>query len=128
MHKRLGLSAFASPRPDGRDGRSGRLQPGFYVGAGIGTTEIAEDSIDEFNADDSDTGFKVFGGYSFNENFAVEASYFDLGEASGAIEDFPSFGDVRLRGRRLRPERFGGRTDAGQPTVRAVRQGRLRVV
>ena len=39
------------------------------------------------------TGFKIFGGYSFNNNFAVELSYFDLGEVSGSFND-PFFGNI----------------------------------
>ncbi len=52
-----------------------------------------DEGFDRANVDDSDTGFKVFGGYSFNSNFAVELSYFDLGEVSGR-ENFPPFGTV----------------------------------
>jgi OOP family OmpA-OmpF porin len=33
------------------------------------------------SADDSDSGFKIFGGYQFNPNFAFEVAYVDLGEA-----------------------------------------------
>jgi len=41
------------------------------LGAGFTTTSIIDDS--------RDTGFKLFGGYKFNENFALEGGYFDLG-------------------------------------------------
>jgi len=43
-----------------------QLAPGFA------TTSIAED--------DSDIGFKAFGGYQFNRYFAVEGGYFELGK------------------------------------------------
>jgi OOP family OmpA-OmpF porin len=92
MHKRLGLSALATLALTVATTAQADEAPGFYVGAGFGTTEVSEESIDEFTADDSDTGLKVFGGYSFNEYFAVEASYFDFGEASGTLED-QFFGD-----------------------------------
>ena len=92
MHKRLGLSALAALALTVAMTAQAEVAPGFYVGAGFGTTEISEESIEDFTADDSDTGLKVFGGYSFNEYFAIEASYFDLGEASGTIED-DFFGD-----------------------------------
>ena len=92
MYKRLGLSALAALALTVTTAARADMAPGFYVGAGIGTTEVSEESIEEFTADDSDNGFKIFGGYSFNEFFAVEASYFDLGQASGTIED-PFFGD-----------------------------------
>jgi OmpA-OmpF porin, OOP family len=93
MHKRLGLSALAAFALTAAMTAQADVGPSFYVGAGFGTTEVSEDSIDEFLADDSDNGLKVFGGYSFNEYFAIEASYFDFGEANGTIED-PDFGDI----------------------------------
>jgi OOP family OmpA-OmpF porin len=54
------------------------IQPGFYVGAGIGEASV---EIDGTGFDDSDTAFKVFGGYNINRNLAVEAAYFDGGTA-----------------------------------------------
>jgi hypothetical protein len=48
--------------------------PGFYAGVGIGQSSIG---IGEF--DDSDRSFKVFGGYTFNDYFAVELGYFGGG-------------------------------------------------
>ena len=54
-------------------------QPGFYVGAGIGQATLEADDVG-FDADD--TAFKVFGGYSFNDYFAVELTYFDGGAPS----------------------------------------------
>ena len=93
MHKRLGLSALAAFALTAAMTAQADVGPSFYVGAGFGTTEVSEDSIDEFIADDSDNGLKVFGGYSFNQYFAIEATYFDLGEAGGGIED-DFFGDV----------------------------------
>lgn len=92
MYKHLASSALAALALTAAMTARADVGPGFYVGAGFGTTEVSEDSIDEFIADDSDNGLKVFGGYSFNEYFAIEASYFDFGEASGTIED-PFFGD-----------------------------------
>jgi OOP family OmpA-OmpF porin len=87
MDKRFGLSALAALALTASMAARADVEPGFYLGAGVGTTKIDDDSFDGINFDDSDTGFKVFGGYSFNQNFAVEASYFDLGEASGNFED-----------------------------------------
>ena len=48
----------------------------FYLGASIGENYIEQDNVflgEDF--DDSDTGYKVFGGYQFHRNFAVEANY-----------------------------------------------------
>jgi OOP family OmpA-OmpF porin len=56
--------------------------PGFYAGAGVGKASIEED-VTGFDADD--TAFKVFGGYNFNKNFAVEVAYFDGGNPDDRI-------------------------------------------
>ena len=82
MHKRLGLTALAALGLMAATAAQADTQPGFYAGAGIGTTKISDDAFDGTGIDDSDTGFKIFGGYDFNQNFAVEVSYFDFGEAS----------------------------------------------
>jgi OOP family OmpA-OmpF porin len=42
-----------------------------------GTVSLTSDSID-----DSDTGYKLFGGYAFNDYFAVELMYGDFGSVS----------------------------------------------
>jgi OOP family OmpA-OmpF porin len=42
------------------------------VGAGVTTTSIVDDK--------RDTGYKIFGGYRYNKNFALEGGYFDLGQ------------------------------------------------
>jgi OOP family OmpA-OmpF porin len=82
MYKRLGLTAFAAFALSAALAAQADTQPGFYVGAGVGTTKVSDDAFDGSGIDDSDTGFKLFGGYDFNQNFAVEVSYLDLGEAS----------------------------------------------
>lgn len=53
------------------------VQPGFYAGAGVGKASI---EVDDAGFDADDTAFKVFGGYNFNQNFAVEVTYFDGGQ------------------------------------------------
>ena len=88
MHKRLGLSALAALALTASMAARADVQPGFYMGAGVGSTKINDDGFDGIDFDDGDTGFKIFGGYTFNQNFAIEASYFDFGEASGSFNDF----------------------------------------
>lgn len=39
-------------------------------------------AITDSSLDDSDTGYKIMGGYKFNDNLAVEAGYVDLGHAT----------------------------------------------
>ncbi|MGQ0577728.1 MAG: outer membrane beta-barrel protein [Betaproteobacteria bacterium] len=59
-----------------------------YIGLGAGLTAV--DICDEITAlgattcDDEDVGLKLFGGYKFNPNFAVEAAWVDLGEISAS--------------------------------------------
>ena len=84
MHKRLGLTAIAAFALAASMAAQADTQPGFYAGAGLGTTKIGDDAFDGSGIDESDTGFKIFGGYVFNENWGVEVSYFDFGEASAS--------------------------------------------
>ena len=59
-------------------------QNGFYAGASIGQATI--DACDGFtDCDDEDTGWKIFGGWEFNRNVALEAAWVDFGEVSGSI-------------------------------------------
>jgi OmpA-OmpF porin, OOP family len=57
----------------------------LYAGASIGQSyvkEWCEGAPAGVNCDDNDTAWKVFGGYQFHPNFAVELGYTDLGSAS----------------------------------------------
>jgi OmpA-OmpF porin, OOP family len=90
---------------------------GWYAGGNIGRTAatidddgirsglqvqgLATSSIDDR---DRDTGYKVFGGYKFHRNFAVEAGVFDLGTFGYTATTVPAgtlTGDVRIRGLNL---------------------------
>lgn len=58
-----------------------------FVGGSIGQSDmdgsITQDLVTSLTTfDGKDTGFKVFGGYMFNQYFGVEGAYVDLGEAS----------------------------------------------
>lgn len=67
---------------------------GAYVGGSVGIVDYDIcASGGGVTCDDSDTGFKVFGGMNINETFSLEVSYVDLGEVAvsagsykGAIE------------------------------------------
>jgi opacity protein-like surface antigen len=69
----LGLAGTSAYAADGSGG---------YVGASVGksATEIRELSFDE-----TDTAFKVFGGYSFNSYVGVELAYVDAGAPSISV-------------------------------------------
>jgi OmpA-OmpF porin, OOP family len=55
--------------------------PSWYVGASVGQSHYTQ-----AGASDNETGYKVFGGYRFNPNFAAELSYIDLGRTSGSVK------------------------------------------
>jgi OOP family OmpA-OmpF porin len=64
----------------------------------LGTVGLGNASISDANRDN---GYKVFGGYQFNRNFAVEGSYFDLGKFGFSATTTPAGtlnGDISLRG------------------------------
>ncbi len=88
---------------------------GWYVGGNIGQSEATIDdkritrslldipvttvSVDD---DESDVGYKLFGGYQFNRYFALEAGYFDLGKfsftATTTGPDGTLKGDIEING------------------------------
>lgn len=69
---------------------------GGYFGLGAGQV-MAQDYCDSApglvisNCDDKDTGYRIFGGYKFNRNLAIEGAYADLGSypASGTFQGNP---------------------------------------
>jgi OmpA-OmpF porin, OOP family len=63
-------------------------QTGLYVGLGAGRASAEIDAAGLTSVDDSDTGFKIYGGYEFTPNFAVEVGYADLGKLS-AVDATP---------------------------------------
>ena len=90
---------------------------GPYIGANIGATR-AKFNNDSANSaltgqgltvtsrteDNSSNGYKLFGGYQLNRNFAVEGGYFDLGRFNYGINTSPlgTFAsDTRVRGLNL---------------------------
>jgi len=66
-----------------------------YVGIGIGSADYKVDftSLGGGNIEESGTGTKFYGGYSFNKYYAAEAAYYNFAEASvGAVETSPNSG------------------------------------
>jgi len=90
---------------------------GWYVGGNVGqsrakiddsriTNTLVEDGITTTSITDNnrDTGFKLFGGYQINQNFALEGGYYDLGRFGFTANTNPPGalnGNIRLRGANL---------------------------
>ena len=47
-------------------------------------------STSAFSRDESGQGFKVFGGYQINRNFALEGGYFNLGKFGFTLTTVPA--------------------------------------
>ena len=86
---------------------------GWYVGANVGQSKAKIDDARITNNllgvgfassivdDNRDTGYKLFGGYKFNKNFALEGGYFDLGKFGFTATTVPAgtlTGSIRLKG------------------------------
>ena len=56
-------------------------QEGVYVGGGIGdfSMEIDDFDADDIDFDESDSVYKLFVGYRFNQFFGAQFDYLDLG-------------------------------------------------
>ena len=90
---------------------------GWYVGANVGQSRAKIDdaritsgllgsgfTTTSLTNDDRDTGYKIFGGYQFNKNFALEGGYFDLGEFGYTATTLPAGtlnGNIKLKGLNL---------------------------
>ena len=85
---------------------------GWYAGANAGQSRATIDDVrinSGFTAtsitdDDRSTGYKIYGGYEFNRNFALEGGYFDLGKFGFNPITVPAgtlSGSIKLRGLNL---------------------------
>ena len=72
-----------------------QAQQDWYAGASIGASdagysagELTSDlaargwSITNVDVDDTDTAYKIYGGFTLTDNFAIEGGYIDLGEVT----------------------------------------------
>jgi len=99
------LAAFAFVATSGYATVLHAQDRGWYIGAGAGQSKANNvGSCSDLNGlfdpgfscsiNSTDTGWKLFGGYQFNRNLAVEGTYVDLGNfkmsASGTAGGIPS--------------------------------------
>jgi OOP family OmpA-OmpF porin len=72
---------------------------GWYIGGNVGQSKFKED-CGGLTCDDTDTGYKLYGGYSFNKYLALELGYVDLGKTtfSGTVLGTPARGDIKGSG------------------------------
>jgi OOP family OmpA-OmpF porin len=79
-------------------------QQGMYVGGGIGDFSSELDNINNanINFDESATAYKLFFGYRFNQFFAVQGDFLDLGQSDTNIG--PQNLEIETRGYAVRVE------------------------
>lgn len=61
-----------------------------YGGASIGRSQLSADCSGTTSCSNDATSYKLFGGYQFHPNFAVEASYSNLGKTKSTSFDTTS--------------------------------------
>ena len=68
--------------PSAAMAQSADAASGWYLGGSVGSSNIklkTENVVANGQQDTRDTGYKLLGGYKFNNNWAAEFQYFDLG-------------------------------------------------
>ena len=89
-------------------------EPGFYVGGNVGRSSSTIDfggissrtlgpgyTVNSISGNSRDTSWKLYGGYQFTPNFALEGGYYDLGNYGFTTNTTPPGtlrGDFRFRG------------------------------
>jgi OOP family OmpA-OmpF porin len=69
----------------------------FYAGGSVGSNVSNEPCFFYSNCTKSNTGYKLFTGYDFNKQFAIEASYLQLGKAASSFTDGTIFRNQSLQ-------------------------------
>ncbi len=110
----IALAAIASPFATANETTN---PTGWYVGANVGQSRATIDdarinsgllnggfSSSTIVDDDRSTGYKIFGGYQLNRNFALEGGYFNLGDFGYTATTVPAgtlTGRIKLQGLNL---------------------------
>jgi OOP family OmpA-OmpF porin len=68
-----------------------------YVGLGAGPTRLNVDCSDTITCDKTGTGFKLYGGFKFTPNVALEGNYFDFGKAKATVDTGVGVASVNLK-------------------------------
>jgi OOP family OmpA-OmpF porin len=72
-------------------------ESGLYVGGSLGGSQYKDTCKNLFiPCDDQDAAWRIFGGYQFNRNWALELGYGDFGEAHGS-GPIPAGGNATFR-------------------------------
>ena len=106
----LALAALSSPLAIAQDS-------GWYGGANVGRSLATIDdpritsglqagglATSSISDRDRNNGFKLYGGYQLNKNFAIEGGYFDLGKFGYTATTVPAgtlTGDIKVKGLNL---------------------------
>lgn len=88
-----GGAAWAQARTAAPAVNAGDL--GFYAGLGAGSVKFDGACSGTTSCDDRDTGFKIFGGYNFNNVFGAELGWHDLGSVSSSTAAGGGNADVK---------------------------------
>ena len=79
------LAGFAAlPTLTMAQSKGGNADLGFYAGASVGQSK-SDCGNAGGSCDDKDTAYRIFGGYKFHPNIAVEGGYAPLGQTSASL-------------------------------------------
>jgi len=78
---------------------SGFASAQAYLGSSVGQAKWKDDCKGSVNCDTSGNSYKLFGGYNLDNNFAVEASYFSLGNISADFNQKNVTANSKIKGK-----------------------------
>ena len=65
---------------DNTSGGFGSVSNPFFFGGSMGASQASSYCSGESNCEDTDTAWKIFGGYKFTDKLSVEGAYMNLGD------------------------------------------------